>query len=250
MKNYLLALLVLTVSAAAQQMDHDHEHVNHGFVLIANDPPVLYHLARFNSPHRYQGLFGVSIRDEQGKEIDLKTVKSTRGILSVVSTTPFQLEDDLAGDKPLTFSAELYDGYLRGPDKALIGKITVERLTTIYFEELSTIPSPDPKTRLITFCHPLTNRFYAAHLVEGSPNFEELLSIEALYSGATGEVSVVYPCTMNHVGEILTIVNRPGDKPLKDTSYLDAYSPALGHVVSLSIVRRLLLDEKAINGIK
>jgi hypothetical protein len=128
----LLTVLLVSVVAYGHQ-DQGHLHSKHGFVLVGKDKHFLYHLAKYDSPHQYLGIFSVELY-EKGQR--LREIPSTsRGILSVLSEETFEISD-LGKWKRAKFSAQFFDGYLRSQDKDKIAdNIEVRIADVVYFRD-------------------------------------------------------------------------------------------------------------------
>jgi hypothetical protein len=246
---HLLTLTLLILGAAAWA---EHPHYHHGFVVLGDETFFLYHLAKFDSPHRYQGLFEVTVKDSTGADVSLKKLRESlprHTVVSLVSNSSLEIPD-LDGTAPISFTGDIYSGYLRNSaeTKLIAREVTVTRRVTHYFREIFTTDAPASRTQMILVCDKATNHFFGSHVVAGAPSYEEIVDIGEVYSGDPENApSVIYPCTNDHQGTVATVANRDGDRPLDEPYGILARMPALGQVLGWADVRRQILDTKAVN---
>ena len=252
----LLFSLIISPLALAQH-DHDQDHAEHGFLVMGEGEVHLYHLARFNSPHRYQALIRVSLTDSSGTPIDLRSVPNEhpQRTWSVLTNERWALTDIQAGSVQ-SFRADLYAGYLRdqASRKLVLEDINVTVETVEYFAEILPDAVTRSEYRMLMTCDSVTGLFHGAHLVEGRPSFEEIVRIDTLYSSYYSPtdpdaVSVVHSCNTAHKGTIVTLGRRNLNQPLASDAWvggLDLYSPAVGDTVRASGVT-VLTDSVVVN---
>jgi hypothetical protein len=243
------AILCVSLSGAASASESDHTaHANHGFVVLGAEDPHLYHLSRFDSPHQWQGMFQVSLKDSNGVKLDLSQIQSLHGqMISLASTDHFDLVDWANSINPREFKADLYKGYLRSSDKTLIaGGIKVQLIRTEYFREIAPTDPGISGTNMILSCDSGTNAFFGFHQVNGSPGFEEIMTIDALYQGSPDSCcSVTIRCEDSLKGAIVEIQEFSTDRPVRGEPAL--HGDTNGRSFGFYNLNTLIFDDRAIH---
>ncbi|MCX6126353.1 MAG: hypothetical protein NTV34_16590 [Proteobacteria bacterium] len=248
----LSAMLVhccITLSGPVLASDQDHvAHANHGFVVLGEKDPHLYHLSRFDSPHQWQGVFQVSLKDANGAALDVSQIQAQHGrTISLASSEHFDLVDWASALNPRPFKADIYKGYLRSPDKTLIARgIKVQLIRTEYFKEIKPTDRQISGTNVILSCDSVTNAFFGFHQVKGSPSFEEIVTIEALYQGSPEACcSATIRCEDSLKGAIVEIQEFSTDRPIKSEPALHGDANALSF--GFYNLNTLIFDDRAIH---
>lgn len=234
---FALSLAAATARASA----HD-DHAEHAFVVLGEGDVHLYHLARFDSPHRWQALVRVTLRDADGAPLDLATVENADPgrLFGLLTKDRFPLED-LGAGAVRRFQADLYSGYLRDQaGRRLVRRdVAVEIRAVERFAELHAADESPGRYELLTTCDEETGVFYGAHRVTGKPGFEQLVAIDAV-----GE-----RCDDAHRGRVAALLSpAAGDRPLEDRDFLAPWTLSGPEGTWTAAPRRsLLLDAAAIN---
>jgi hypothetical protein len=248
--------LALVLALAPPARAHDGDHAAHAFVVLGEGDVHLYHLARFDSPHRWQALLRVALATSDGTPLDLAREPNARPdrLFGLLSTEPFLLAD-LGRGAVRSFHADLYEGYLRDTvGRRLVRPDVVVRVEAVErFEELHAEAARAAEYEMISTCDTTTGTFYAAHRIDAKPSFEQIVSLRALYFGDPSEdvPSVVYPCESRHFGADLTLVEpAAGNRPLARDDLWRAWlvrSAVLGGVVGAAPQASVLVDTEAVN---
>ena len=242
-----MALTCSTASLSAQE-----EHASHGFVVLGDHEARLYHLARFDSAHEWQGVFKVEMFDKEGQRLELKDLRKSWSpieVLSFASTDHFDLVTWAYTGSPQNFAGDLYKGYLRSPNKKKIAtNVQIKLLKTEYFKKIISADAKSNTTQLILSCDEATNRIFGVHVVHGKPSFEEVVTMKNLFQGSPEECcSRTILCKDFVQGEVANVYGPTKDAPLDPFGSYEIYSKSLRNGAKILDLRRVLLDTQAIN---
>ncbi|MFZ4715559.1 MAG: hypothetical protein ACOYL6_17680 [Bacteriovoracaceae bacterium] len=255
-KFFGVLLYLLTISNAIAQ---HHPHTEHGFILLGSKQLHAYHLAKFNSPHEYQVLFELELRDQRGELLDIAKIKRVHHteLLSMLSEDHFSISD-LNSSNPISqFKVKLFKGYLRDRAKRelIFENLTLTILRINYFKKILQTDSGVKGKKLIIVCDSSSGEFFGANLIRGLndnlKNFEEIVETGPFFFGAAGEnsESAILNCSNQIQGAEVDI--HIGSKVHANVPFTERYNffgkiPSLG-LWQFYVNKNLVLDISSVN---
>jgi hypothetical protein len=164
----------------------------HGMLLFGNQSTYVSHLPMFHSPHDYQLLFKVSLRDYPGSktvEVYKKSKKNTSEYFTLVPEI-MDLSEIISGAKTI-FSAEIYKGHFeRGGQSLGLVQVHVEKLV---FSKKLKAQDAEIKNSYIVFGE--AGEYFAAHIIQGQPSYDAILSVNQPFKLSK------FPCRLRYCPE-------------------------------------------------
>jgi hypothetical protein len=160
----------------------------HGMLLFGEKQQYLSHLPMFHKPHDYQAVFEIDL--SHAKEY-LADKAAHPGEIYTVVPTPFSLPD--MAQKLGGFRAQLVRGHFERGGKTIVSCVVIYLKKAIVFNHLDESATAPKHPEYLVFGKGGEN--FAAHLIHGAPDFDQILSVTA----APGKV---------------TLTDRAFDKPV------------------------------------
>lgn len=151
----------------------------HGMLAVGSGAIFLSHLPMFHSPHNYQLIFEVSMPALDADHVRLMYADG-RDIVTVVPTERWILPDKI---KPgAKFKADIHAGHFERGGKRVRQGVPVTVARIVHFRRFDPAAAPDP-TRWLAFGR--SAQRFLAHRIEGAPDFDQIVEVEAGLSPAT-----------------------------------------------------------------
>jgi hypothetical protein len=169
---FVTKLAMFALLALAAQAKADRPSI-HGMVLFGEKATYLSHLPMFHSPHDYQVLLKVNLK-EPSKVVEIyKALKADGSQVFTIAPEPFDLTTIISG-KVNQFSAQLYHGHFEKEGKEL-GKILVQVEKVLFSSKLD--PAAEEENSYFLFG--AAGEYFAAHVINGKPSFDSILKVSA-----------------------------------------------------------------------
>lgn len=175
MKKLIYVFIVAIIWGSGSRADQPGVH---GMLLFGNKSTYVSHLPMFHSPHDYQLLLKVSLRDQQGSktvEAYEEAKKNTSEYFTFVPQV-MDLTELISGAKT-NFSAVIYKGHFeRGGQSLGIAEFHVEKL--VFSNKLKAQASPIENSY---FVFGEMGEYFAAHLIQAKPSYDAILGVSQPY---------------------------------------------------------------------
>ena len=146
----------------------------HGMLLFGNQATYASHLPMFHSPHDYQLLLKLSLQDQAGGKTLASYEEAKKNATEYFTLVPevMDLTKVMSGAKT-TFPASIYKGHFeRGGE--MLGEVQVHVERIIFSTKLNGQGVPSENKY---FVFGGNGEYFAAHLIQGKPNFDAVLSV-------------------------------------------------------------------------
>lgn len=164
-------LLILSLISFKAQADVP---ATHGMVLFGSKTFYVSHLPMFHSPHDYQVLLEVSLKENRGFAIDTYLQDVAKGNLEY-TLAPSKMDLTKVIDGSLKeFMAQLFKGHFEKGGQNL-GWITVTVEKILYVQKLD--EKAPIENKYLVFGK--NGDYFAAHIIGGKPNYDLIASIAA-----------------------------------------------------------------------
>lgn len=172
MKTIMSLILTSLIWSPAVRAD---QPAAHGMLLFGQEAVYASHLPMFHAPHDYQVILKLGLQDGKTLAAYEAAKKSFSGIFTLVPGV-MDLSAVISGAKT-EFSAEIFKGHFEQGGVSL-GKLNVSVEQVIYSSKLNAQPSGEPSKYLVFGSG---GEYFAAHLIDGKPNFDAILSVTHPY---------------------------------------------------------------------
>jgi len=168
----LLAIVFLSIPSLLFAADPPSVH---GMLIFGRGTTYLSHLPMFHSPHDYQAILEAELPGS-AKQVLLDDQKAhPEQTVYTLVPTPFVLPDMIA--KLGSFRASIVRGHFERGGVTIINCTPVMLKRVVLFQKLDeNTPQPGHPSYLV-FGNGGEN--YAAHLIHGAPDFDQVLAVEA-----------------------------------------------------------------------
>lgn len=156
----------------------------HGMLLFGDKTNYASHLPMFHSPHDYQAIFKIELKDleESNTLNDYKKSKESGEKIHTIVPEPMDLSEVLIGSKK-KFIASIFIGHFeRGGIN--IGKIKI-RVERIIFQDKLIANKENSKENYLIFGE--SGEYYATHIIGAKPSFD------AVYAVSPPKIRIVDP---------------------------------------------------------
>jgi hypothetical protein len=179
MRTLLISLALLPSIARAEHMAGQVSEAPaiHGMVLLGKEKIFLSHLPMFHAPHDAQVIFSVEIDRRSKAKLDAAT-----GDFFTLVPEEYRLGEMI--QKPHSFEAEIYSGHFERGGKLIAEHVRVTNVRVIFSQKLFANEKPVPESKYFAFGS--GKEQFMAHLIQGKPNFDQLLLVEGY---GMGEIS-------------------------------------------------------------
>ncbi len=151
----------------------------HGMLGVGSETIYLSHLPMFHAPHNYQLIFEASLPALDADHLRLLYAQA-KDIVTVVPTERWVLPEVI---KPgAKFKADIYAGHFERGGTRVRSNVPVTVARIVHFRRFEAAAAPDP-TLWLAFGR--GNERFLAHRIEGAPDFDQIVQVEAGLSPAT-----------------------------------------------------------------
>lgn len=170
---YLVTLIGLIVSLNSV-MAQDPASV-HGMLLFGSQKTYLSHLPMFHSPHDYQAIMEVEL-DQKAQMLYFADQKDHPNTYYTIVPPRFVLPEVIQNKK--SFTAQIYRGHFERDGEHIGNAVNIQISKVIYFKKLHPAPHTVSMDQYLIFGS--QSESFAAHFIQGAPNFDQILKVGAL----------------------------------------------------------------------
>lgn len=175
MKNLTYLLIALVTWSSGSRADQPSVH---GMLLFGNQATYASHLPMFHSPHDYQLLLKLTLKDQSGAKTLASYEEAKKNATEYFTLVPevMDLTKVMSGAKT-SFSASIFKGHFeRGGQK--LGAVQVEVEKIIFSSTLNGQAVPTDNKY---FVFGGNGEYFAAHLIQGKPNYDAIVTVSQPY---------------------------------------------------------------------
>lgn len=194
----LVGLFALLLSGFAVAADPPSVH---GMLLVGAKTLFASHLPMFHRPHDYQGIIEVTLSPDAMTIYTADREGHPHQTIYTIVPERFSLPDKMKENA--TFAAAIFRGHFERGGEEIVAKATFTVTKVVHFRKLDPKEAKPPTARALVFGSGKDT--FAAHLISGQPDFDQVLEIEDRAEAVDG---------------ITHFTGHPGDKPLPEKSEL------------------------------
>ena len=153
----------------------------HGMLLFGSQKTYLSHLPMFHSPHDYQAILEVEL-DQKAQMLYFADQKDHPNTYYTIVPPRFVLPEVIQNKK--AFTAKLFRGHFEREGEHIGNAVNIQISKVIYFKKLHPAPHTVAMDQYLIFGS--QSESFAAHSIQGAPNFDQILKVGALPECGSG----------------------------------------------------------------